>query len=129
MAGGRRREKGDRPRGYHTGVRQNVREGRIRRRVGERCLDEAKTELSRLANDGAPSDATSVGAGLARNIATLVDARAAAVSTSRWRAWPRRCGRRRRNVATPPESAHEERTKRDDAPTGERRSAESRGTV
>ena len=44
------------------------------------ALDEAKTELSRLANDGAPTDATSVGAGLARNIATLVDARAAAVS-------------------------------------------------
>ena len=98
-------------------VRQNVREGcEFAVASANDALDEAKTELSRLANDGAPSDATSVGAGLARNIATLVDARAAAVSDAKV---ARVASALRAEAAETSqrisESAHEERTKRDDA--------------
>ena len=98
-------------------VRQNVREGcEFAVASANDALDEAKTELSRLANDGAPTDATSVGAGLARNIATLVDARAAAVSDVKV---ARVASALRTEAAETSqrhaESAHEERTKRDDA--------------
>ena len=82
-------------------VRQNVREGcEFAVASANDALDEAKTELSRLANDGAPSDATSVGAGLARNVATLVDARAAAVSDTKVARVPGAAGRGCRDVAT-----------------------------
>ena len=64
-------------------VRQNVREGcEFAVASANDALDEAKTELSRLAN-GAPGDATSVGAGLSRNIAALVDARCASISEAK----------------------------------------------
>ena len=54
-------------------VRQNVREGcEFAVASANDALDEARTELSRLANNGAPADATSVGAGLAKNVAALV---------------------------------------------------------
>ena len=87
VEGGRRERRGTDHGATTQEVRQNVREGcEFAVASANDALDEAKTELSRLANDGAPSDATSVGAGLARNIATLVDARAAAVSDVEGRA-------------------------------------------
>ena len=117
VGGGRHEKRGTDHGATTQEVRQNVREGcEFAVASANDALDEAKTELSRLANDGAPTDATSVGAGLARNIATLVDARAAAVSdvkvarvASALRAEAAETSQRHA------ESAHEERTKRDDA--------------
>ena len=117
MGGGRHEKRGTDHGATTQEVRQNVREGcEFAVASANDALDEAKTELSRLANDGAPSDATSVGAGLARNIATLVDARAAVVSdvkvarvASTLRAEAAETSQR---IS---ESASEERTKRDDA--------------